>query len=373
MKKVFVTTLSSAMPVGALAADRLLRVRERDGRDQQEQQQTGGEEGERADHDASHRIEPRGMPALQRERRDDGIEIVRLDRPERAQRPRHRRDRRAASPRWASSRPIRRCACWCSRRRAPGPSARAPTSASSSTRAGGVARMERVRRALRGARRVPRARRLRVRGQLRRRGRRARRGQRPARRRRQPEARLGGRAARRARSARRGWRRSSGWRARRTSSSPAASSGCRRRSRWACSPAPRPRHAPRRRPSRWRREIAAHPPEGLRRLKAMFRDLDATPERVAHENELLTRLPAGGRRAPGRRRAESVGPRPAARGGPLPLERANRSSTRIAANVERASTGIVTYPNSSIHFVAQGAPILQPALSASGLISMYLW
>ena len=31
----------------------------------------------------------------------------------------------------------------------------------------------------------------------------------------------------------------------------------------------------------------AYPPEGLRRLKAMFRDLDATPARVAHENELL--------------------------------------------------------------------------------------
>jgi len=34
-------------------------------------------------------------------------------------------------------------------------------------------------------------------------------------------------------------------------------------------------------------EIAAHPPEGLRRLKAMFRDLDGTAARVAHENELL--------------------------------------------------------------------------------------
>ena len=34
-------------------------------------------------------------------------------------------------------------------------------------------------------------------------------------------------------------------------------------------------------------EIAAHPPEGLRRLKGMFRDLHATPARVAHENELL--------------------------------------------------------------------------------------
>ena len=34
-------------------------------------------------------------------------------------------------------------------------------------------------------------------------------------------------------------------------------------------------------------QIAAHPPEGLRRLKAMFRDLDGMPARVAHENELL--------------------------------------------------------------------------------------
>ncbi len=34
-------------------------------------------------------------------------------------------------------------------------------------------------------------------------------------------------------------------------------------------------------------QIAAHPPEGLRRLKAMFRDLDGTPARVAHENDLL--------------------------------------------------------------------------------------
>ena len=34
-------------------------------------------------------------------------------------------------------------------------------------------------------------------------------------------------------------------------------------------------------------EIAVHPPEGLRRLKGMFRDLDGTPARVAHENDLL--------------------------------------------------------------------------------------
>ena len=45
----------------------------------------------------------------------------------------------------------------------------------------------------------------------------------------------------------------------------------------------------------------------------------------------------------------------------------------MAANADIASTGIVTKPNSSIHFVAQGAPILQPALSAFGGISVDLW
>jgi enoyl-CoA hydratase/carnithine racemase len=34
-------------------------------------------------------------------------------------------------------------------------------------------------------------------------------------------------------------------------------------------------------------ELAAHPPDGLRRLKAMFRELEGTAGRVAHENELL--------------------------------------------------------------------------------------
>jgi enoyl-CoA hydratase/carnithine racemase len=34
-------------------------------------------------------------------------------------------------------------------------------------------------------------------------------------------------------------------------------------------------------------EVAAHPPEGLRRLKSMFRDLGGSAARVAHENELL--------------------------------------------------------------------------------------
>jgi len=35
------------------------------------------------------------------------------------------------------------------------------------------------------------------------------------------------------------------------------------------------------------RALAAHPPEGLRRLKAMFRAFDGTAERVARENEIL--------------------------------------------------------------------------------------
>lgn len=35
-------------------------------------------------------------------------------------------------------------------------------------------------------------------------------------------------------------------------------------------------------------EIGAHPPDGIRRLKAMFRDFEGTGQRVAHENEILT-------------------------------------------------------------------------------------
>ena len=35
------------------------------------------------------------------------------------------------------------------------------------------------------------------------------------------------------------------------------------------------------------REVGAHPPEGLRRLKAMFRELGDADRRVAYENELL--------------------------------------------------------------------------------------
>jgi len=49
------------------------------------------------------------------------------------------------------------------------------------------------------------------------------------------------------------------------------------------------------------REIAPYPPEGLRRLKTMFRELERTADRVAYENELLVAfqregagLPTGG-------------------------------------------------------------------------------
>ena len=51
------------------------------------------------------------------------------------------------------------------------------------------------------------------------------------------------------------------------------------------------------------REIAAYPPEGLRRLKRMFRELEHTADRVEYENELLVEfqregagLPRGGMR-----------------------------------------------------------------------------
>jgi enoyl-CoA hydratase len=44
------------------------------------------------------------------------------------------------------------------------------------------------------------------------------------------------------------------------------------------------------------RELAQHPPDGLRRLKRMFSDLDGTPVRVAQENALLNRWQ---RRGPG--------------------------------------------------------------------------
>ncbi|HEV2811673.1 MAG TPA: enoyl-CoA hydratase/isomerase family protein [Solirubrobacteraceae bacterium] len=47
-------------------------------------------------------------------------------------------------------------------------------------------------------------------------------------------------------------------------------------------------------------EIAQHPPEGLRRLKRMFRDLEDTAARVAYENELLNEFQREGAGLPRR-------------------------------------------------------------------------
>jgi enoyl-CoA hydratase/carnithine racemase len=51
--------------------------------------------------------------------------------------------------------------------------------------------------------------------------------------------------------------------------------------------------------------VAAHPPDGMRRLKQMFRDFEASPERVARENAILedwqrhgAGLPQGGPPSP---------------------------------------------------------------------------
>ncbi|HEX2016757.1 MAG TPA: enoyl-CoA hydratase/isomerase family protein [Solirubrobacteraceae bacterium] len=41
-------------------------------------------------------------------------------------------------------------------------------------------------------------------------------------------------------------------------------------------------------------ELAAHPPEGMRTLKGMFRDFEGSPARVASENEILERFQAEG-------------------------------------------------------------------------------
>lgn len=48
------------------------------------------------------------------------------------------------------------------------------------------------------------------------------------------------------------------------------------------------------------REIAAHPPEGLRRLKRMFRELEHGATRVAYENELLVEFQREGAGLPRR-------------------------------------------------------------------------
>ena len=49
------------------------------------------------------------------------------------------------------------------------------------------------------------------------------------------------------------------------------------------------------------REIAPHPPEGMRRLKRMFRELDGTAARVEYENELLVEFQREGAGLPRRR------------------------------------------------------------------------
>ena len=125
---------------------------------------------------------------------------------------------------------------------------------------------------------------------------------RPARRRRQPQAHVGRAPGWARRSARPGSCRSSGSRGPRTSSSPGASSGwteaaaigflhrtARRR------PTPRPPRWP------WPPRSPPHDPAGVRALKSMFSELEAMPARIAHENELLvawqregTGLPSGG-------------------------------------------------------------------------------
>lgn len=48
-------------------------------------------------------------------------------------------------------------------------------------------------------------------------------------------------------------------------------------------------------------ELAAHPPEGLRRLKALFRELDGSDARVARENEALVAFQRHGAGLPYRR------------------------------------------------------------------------
>jgi enoyl-CoA hydratase/carnithine racemase len=48
------------------------------------------------------------------------------------------------------------------------------------------------------------------------------------------------------------------------------------------------------------RELATYPPEGLRRLKRMFRELEHTSTRVAYENKLLVEFQRSGAGLPRR-------------------------------------------------------------------------
>lgn len=49
------------------------------------------------------------------------------------------------------------------------------------------------------------------------------------------------------------------------------------------------------------REVAAHPPAGVRRIKSMFRELEETERRVAYENGLLVEFQRAGAGLPTRR------------------------------------------------------------------------
>ena len=125
-------------------------------------------------------------------------------------------------------------------------------------------------------------------------------GLRPARRRRQPQARVAGRAPRRA------GRSGAPGAARRRLAREGADlhrprrrdGGGRRRS--ACCTAPRPRRRPRRRRSSWPARSPQHPPEGLRRLKRMFRELEDGARASAYENELLVDFQRSGAGLPRR-------------------------------------------------------------------------
>ena len=248
-------------------------------------------------------------------RRDRGSRFCGSTGPRCATRSTRRRIGDAARSAAPARRPIRSCAWSCSRRRARGPSAPARTWGRSST----ARAASRGWRPSRGSTRTSTPSRRRsicvCVGNVVGAGAELAAAQRPARRRRQPHARLGRRAARRAGrpgapgAARRARR------APRSSSSPAAWSGWRRRSALGLlhahgAPPTRPRRAA----IELAAEIAAHPPAGLRRLKAMFREPTRAPRRGSRAR--TTSSSPSSARAPGCRRARAATERA---GSPPPL------------------------------------------------------
>ena len=296
MKPAFVTTLSSAVAVGPLAGV----VRERGRREEQEGDEDGGED----DRQALHPADPRGCPAmgsLVRERRDDGIEVLRLDRPQarNALGSAQLAELEAALAELARDDGLR--ALVLSTTDVRGAVRRAPTWPRSST-----ARRRRadggLHAGLRGLRRRPGAERLRVRRQRRRRGRGDRRGLRPARRRRQPQAHVGRGAAWARPSARRGSCRWSGSRRAKELVFTGRVVGMRRPRRIGLL-----HRTARRRRGRGRRDRAGRArwppttPAGVRAPEGDVLRARGEPARVAHENELLVAwqregsgLPSGG-------------------------------------------------------------------------------